>query len=78
MMPVMRVHVRLTMVMSVIFVMVDVVLHMREARVVLCMLMLMVVHMLANLVSVARVAMIMPRVWKMHSVVAVHSVDRSI
>jgi hypothetical protein len=40
--------------------------------------MLMVVHMLANLVSVARVAMIMPRVWKMHSVVAVHSVDRSI
>ena len=34
MMPVMRVHVRLTMVMPVIFVMVDVVLHMREARVV--------------------------------------------
>lgn len=55
-MPVMHVQVRPTVVVIVLFVMVDVVLHVMQARVILCMLMLVVVHMLANLVSVARVA----------------------
>lgn len=55
-MPVMRVEVRPTVVMTVLFIVVDVVLHVMHARVILCMLMLVVVHMLANLVSVARVA----------------------
>lgn len=55
-MPVVCVEVRPTVVMTVLFFVIDVVLHVMHTRVILCMLMLVVVHMLANLVSVARVA----------------------
>jgi hypothetical protein len=63
--------------MTVAFILIDVVLHVMQARVILCMLMLVVVHVLANLVSVARVAHVL-RVCEVHCVVAVHRVDRSI
>jgi len=55
-MPVMCVEVRPTVVMTVTFLVVAVVFHVVHNRVILSMLMLVVVHMLANLVSVARVA----------------------
>jgi hypothetical protein len=58
-MPVMHVQVRPTVVMTITFFVIDVVLHVVHARVILCMLMLVVVHMLANLVSVARVAYVL-------------------
>ena len=48
-----------------------------DARVILCMLMLVVVHVLANLVSVARMAHVF-RVRDVHCVVAVHCVDRPV
>ena len=55
-MPVMHMKVRPTVVMTVLFVVVDVVFHVVHTRVILSMLMLVVMHMLANLVCVARVA----------------------
>jgi hypothetical protein len=58
-MPVMHVQVRPTVVMTITFFVIHVVLHVVHARVILCMLMLVVVHMLANLVSVARVAYVL-------------------
>ena len=55
-MPVMHVQVRPTVVMTIAFFVIDVMLHVVHAWVIPCMLMLVVVHTLANLVSVARVA----------------------
>lgn len=78
MVPVMCMEVRSTVMMTVHFVVVDMMLYVLDSRMVLCMLMLVMVHMLANLVNVMCVAMVMPRVWKVHSVVAVHHVDWSI
>jgi len=78
MVPVMCMEVRSTVMMTVLFMVVNVVLHVMDSWMVFCMLMLVMVHMSTNLVNLVWVAMVMPRVWKVHSVVAVHRVDWSI